>query len=195
MIARRLHLGFTLVELAVACAAGAILIGAMLLVLTTILSDRQRLAAMQSSGGNDQSQLITLLRRDLASATQIESSSGTSLVIRTYNALQSDDFQPTNRLCTVTYRVLTQSRLHWLVREQQYTDEPVAPRPTRNLVCCQIRHIDVQRITQPTAIDSNPAGATANDAAKPPALSWTRTHVTLGFDNSAASIDFMTYLP
>jgi prepilin-type N-terminal cleavage/methylation domain-containing protein len=77
----RIKRGFTLIELAAASAATAILMGAVLAILGGITRDRERLAQARPSERTDQAPVIELLRRDLACASDLQVESNGDLVL------------------------------------------------------------------------------------------------------------------
>ncbi len=122
---------FTLIELLVATVLSAVLIMAVLAILSGLSRDRIRLTQAQSRPHAEM--LVERLRWDLANArTMSQSPDGQSLLLIGHGGIDPDSFSTTGRLARVVYRCHQQGKLSVLTREQEYLDEPARPRAWRN---------------------------------------------------------------
>jgi prepilin-type N-terminal cleavage/methylation domain-containing protein len=142
MKGRCLKPGFTLIELAAASAVAAVLMGGVLAVFTSIARDRVRLSAARPAERRDQAPIIELLRRELSCCNKFEMVGPNALDLQTCGSL--DDNAVVDRPSHVTYRIVRDQQMSWLVREQEFSDEPVAPRSKKDLVAFHVRHLDVE---------------------------------------------------
>src|SRR5450432_4261584 len=60
--------GFTLIEMVLASAVAALLMAAVLMVVTSIARDRERVATTRPDANQDKAQIVEMLRQDLLSA-------------------------------------------------------------------------------------------------------------------------------
>jgi hypothetical protein len=124
---------FTLLEMLLATTLATVLIGAVLMVLSAVARDRQRLTKLDA--GTESSPFLDGLRWDLCNAqTMAGAVDGRSLVLIGHGALDSRTLLPTGRLARVTYRAAEEGKPFHLVREQMLLDDPARPEKWRELV-------------------------------------------------------------
>lgn len=124
---------FTLIEMLVATAISAVLMGAVLMILASLSRDRRRFDRAVDAV-NDRP-LVERLRWDLANATTLaQSLDGKTLLLTGHGGIDPATLAPNGRICRVIYRCVVEDRSPLLVRDQFYLDEPVNPRPWRGLV-------------------------------------------------------------
>ena len=188
----RSNRGFTLIELVTATALAAMLMVAVLAVLTSINRDRERLAAAKSGQRQDQAPLIELLREDLTCSDGFKMTSQNTLVLQTTNSLSkshpdwqsSSQFQRIDRPSTVTYHLVATDDGKCLVRQQEFSDETVPSSPIKSLLAFQVRRFEVSATAAPVA-----AGAGTRPAAIIPDPQLPRSvKVQVEFDDPSAGI-------
>jgi type II secretory pathway pseudopilin PulG len=175
--------GFTLVELMAASIATVILVGAVFGVLGGITRDRQKLVAARLSDRSAVDSVVELLRHDLLSATSLRNADGT-VVLHTFNRLDPDGLEPTERPTIVTYRVEDEGSIPCLLRRQVTIDEPVPPSPFSALVACHVRKIEVKEFPPDREQKDHTVEMTPQSDRVPNQI---RLHVE--FDDSSAAID------
>ncbi len=117
--------GFTIMEMLAATALTSLLMIGVLAVMTSIAREH-RAAAIRSQRGIE-TELMELLRWDLANATRIESGAD-RLVLSGHGVLDPQTQQPSMpRPCVVVYQVRQVNGRSWLSRQQSAADQSVPP--------------------------------------------------------------------
>lgn len=176
--------GFTLIELVLASALAAILMAGMLSVLAGITRDRERLARLHNMETPDRAAIIQLIRRDLSCATNFQGGEN-ELTVHTYSSLDVADSHAVDRPSEVTYSLLKDQGMWWLIRRQQFVDEPVPPRPVMNLVAC-----GVTRFNENELLTTSAQGSLSS-----PTIATRRVAIEIDFDDPKAKIEQTICLP
>jgi prepilin-type N-terminal cleavage/methylation domain-containing protein len=158
--------GFSLVELLVATALSAVLMAAVLAILTGVSRDRRRLTAAEH---RPQPQaIVDRFQWDLTNAqTLSQSADGRSLFLVGHGAIDHATLAPNGRLASVTYTLHHNGPVSCLVREQRYLDDPAAPKPWRELVSTGVSNFRVtaqlndEVIADQPGMPANPSGPRA----------------------------------
>ena len=132
--------GFTLVEILLAVTIAAILMAAVLAVLSGVGRDQKRLATQDKT--NRPTAAIELLRWDLTNADTITPAAD-GIVLEGHGGIDASSLKPNNRLTRVTYRIRRDGREPDLVREQRYLDDPIRPQPWADLMLRGVRAVGV----------------------------------------------------
>ena len=148
--------GFSLIELIVAAAVSAVMMGAVLLILGTFGRDRRRLNAEDARPRHKA--LVELLRRDLSnSETMSIPSSGRVIILSGHAGIDSRSLSLTGRLTRVTYEMRGDRGASVLVRHQEYLDDPIHRDPWIELVSPAVSRISFEPVGTD---DSSPAEVT-----------------------------------
>ena len=131
---------FTLIEILLAVTIAAVLMAAVLAVVSGLGRDQRRLAVDEKT--NRPSAAIELLRWDLTNGSTITPTAD-GIVLRGHGGIDPSSLRPNNRLTRVTYRIRRDGRESNLVREQRYLDDPIRPQPWSDLVLRDVRAIGV----------------------------------------------------
>ena len=123
--------GFTLIEMLVAGAIAALLVGGMALMLGGLGRDRARLQAR--SDARPAEQTLELIRRDLTNATSVIAQPNL-VTIDGFGGIDRSAMASTNRAARVVYRVRRDGTRSALVREQRFLDDPVRTEPWAEVV-------------------------------------------------------------
>ena len=138
---------FSLIELLVATALSAVLMAAVLAILSGIARDRRRLTAVESVPRSQA--MVDRIQWDLTNAQSLSPSpDGQSLELIGHGGIDNKTLAPNGRLASVSYLIYPDGVTSYLVREQKYLDDPVAPNPWRELIAVGIT--DFQVIAQST---------------------------------------------
>ena len=131
---------FTLVEILVAVTIAAVLIAAVLALLTDVGRDHKRLAADLATFRPDA--VVELLRWDLTNADSITPTRD-GIALRGHGGIDAATLRPNNRLVLVSYVVRREGRASYLVRDQRYLDDPVRPQPWSDVVTAGVAAVTV----------------------------------------------------
>ena len=123
--------GFTLIEMLVAGAIAALLVGGMALMLGGLGRDRARLHARSDAGHAEQT--LELIRRDLTNATSVLAQPNL-VTIEGFGGIDRSAMVCTNRAARIVYRVRRDGTRSALVREQRFLDDPVRTEPWAEVV-------------------------------------------------------------
>ena len=123
--------GFTLIEMLVAGAIAALLVGGMALMLGGLGRDRARLQARTDAGHAEQ--MLELIRRDLTNATSVIAQPNL-VAIDGFGGIDRSAMVCTNRAARIVYRVRRDGTRSALVREQRFLDDPVRTEPWAEVV-------------------------------------------------------------
>lgn len=129
---------FTLIEMLVATALSAVLLGALLLIAARLSSDRVQLAEHAAA---DHSGIEDLLDWDLHNAEQRESINAQTIELRGHNGIDPQTLQPNFRAVAVTYEL--QEAAHQLIRRQRWLDDPSAASSWQNLVAFNVEQLSL----------------------------------------------------
>jgi len=130
---------FTLVEMILATALAAILLGGVLLSTAAVSRDTARARA---AAPTEQRGAIDLLQWDLTNAASMrEIDEGRTIVLTGQCALDRKMLAPTGRLARVDYRIDPRTRT--LTREQRFLDDTVRPEPWTEIVATDITRLDI----------------------------------------------------
>jgi len=128
---------FTLLELLLANMLIAILLGALLLVISSLSREQKKIAA--ATDQDPTNSILALLRRDLAnseSARPLPNQRGFSLI--GHAGLDSKSLTPTDRRTRVIYETRRRAGILCLIREQTYLDDAIKPQHFEELLATNI---------------------------------------------------------
>lgn len=135
--------GFTLVELLLASAIAVMLMGAVMVSIGTIASDRKRLAETESVAQVSSHYVVGFLRRDLIVAQRMwKPTAKHGLILTGYGGLNPKTLEPDGRLVRVEYVVKDST----LVRRQWYLDGK--PEFWAEIVSRDVARVEVERVLQ-----------------------------------------------
>jgi prepilin-type N-terminal cleavage/methylation domain-containing protein len=148
---------FTLLEMLLATALAAVLMAAVLLMLTGVARDQKHLNAAAAAAAVSPSAappsartLVDRMRWDIVNAETIDfGRDGSSVVLIGHGAIDRQSLTGNARFCQVTYRLASGC----LTREQQYLDNPAQPARWRELVASDVRGFRIA----PESTDAFPA--------------------------------------
>lgn len=149
--------GFTLIELMVAVAISAVLMGGVLVVTAGLSRDAR--GAARNDGTTDLGGTLELLQWDVANARAMSagSSDGRTLALVGHGAIEPGSLRPNGRLVRVTYTCELRGKVSCLLRRQRYLDDPVRPQAFTELVATGITGLEV------VPVGTEAAGADAGD--------------------------------
>jgi type II secretory pathway pseudopilin PulG len=180
-------MGFTLIELVAASAAAAILMLGVLMVLTGIIRDRQRLSTAIHSQ-NTAAALAEVFRRDLIGATTLHVFPDGAIQVHSFASLDNNALGPIDRPSLVIYRIVDADGNHLLLRQQRLQDDPVPPPALRSLLACHVKQLGLERLPDPidgvsgTRSPAKAAVAKSDDVPR-------RVRLTITFDDSEPAVD------
>ena len=128
---------FTLLELLLANMLIAILLGAMLVLISSLSREQKRTTTAQDQDPTNS--ILTLLRRDLAnseSARPLPNQRGFILI--GHAGLDSKSLTPTDRRSRVIYEIRRRANMLCVIREQIYLDDPIKPQHFEELIATSI---------------------------------------------------------
>ena len=142
---------FTLLELLLANILIAILLGALLLLISSLGREQRKLAAAQDQDAANA--ILNLLRHDLANSESVRLLPNQRGFILTGHAgLDPKSLLSTDRRTRVIYEIRRKARALCLVREQTYLDDPIKPLRFEELIATNV-----------TSLSLSPAGSTPVD--------------------------------
>jgi type II secretory pathway component PulJ len=162
---KRARSGFTLIEVLLASIIAVVLIGGMLLMLSSLARDRARLQARTDVQRSDR--MLELLRWDLANASKVSSQTNL-LTLEGYGGIDRAHRVGTNRAARVVYRVRRDGVRSALVREQRFVDDPISAQPWTEMVANGATRLIVTSSASPDGAAAADASSTTVSAA--PAL-------------------------
>jgi len=133
---------FTLLELLLANVLIAILLGALLLVISSIAREQKKMTLSQTDDPMDS--ILNLLRSDLAnseSARPLANQRG--FILTGHAGLYSKSLTPTDRRTGVTYEIRRRAGCLCLIREQTYLDDPIKPGRFESLIATDITSLSL----------------------------------------------------
>src|SRR3954463_2708865 len=117
---------FTLLELLLANMLIAILLGALLLVISSLSREQKRNSAARDQDPTPS--ILNLLRRDLANSESIRPlPNQRGFILSGHAALDPQTLTPTDRRARVMYEIRRRANVLCLIREQVYLDDPIKP--------------------------------------------------------------------
>jgi hypothetical protein len=149
----------------VATMLSAMLMAGILAVLAGVARDRKHLNAAETS--NNPQAVLDRLQWDLTNAqTLLLPASENWVVLVGHGAIDPGTLSSNGRLCRVTYRVYFSDGASYLVREQQYLDDPLTPSAWRELLAVGIGNFRV--IAPPTEVPDVAAMAPSDGGTRIP---------------------------
>jgi prepilin-type N-terminal cleavage/methylation domain-containing protein len=145
---------FSLIELLLAVALSVVLMAAVLAAFGGLARDARRITLAPPI---DNVQKITqMLSWDLTnSRTMIAAPDGSAVVLVGHSGIGRDTATPNGRLVRITYRCIHERGDSWLVREQQFLDDPARPMRWRELVAGGVATLNLTPVGQ-QAIEPDP---------------------------------------
>jgi type II secretory pathway component PulJ len=135
-----LRRAFSLVEMLLATALLALMMGGVLMLLGGVNRDMR---TMQRQPTNESSVLIELMARDIANASSVRSSdSGTVIELLGNVGIDPRTRRTDGRLARVVYRIDPRTRMH---REQVYLDDSNRPQPWSGLAATGVQGVALVR--------------------------------------------------
>ncbi len=144
---------FTLLELLLANMLIAILLGALLLVVSSLSRDQKK----RTTAAQDQdptNSILTLLRRDLANsefARALPNQRG--FILTGHAGLDSKSLTPTDRRTRVIYEIHRRANTLCLTREQTYLDDAIKPQHFQELIATNITSLSLSGTSESTSAD------------------------------------------
>lgn len=130
---------FTLLELLLANVLIAILLGALLFVVSSLGRQQRKMLNDDSTDP-----ILNLLRRDLANSQSIRPLKNQSGFILTGHAsLDPKSLVPTDRRARVIYQIRRKANTLCLIREQTYLDDPIKPNRFEQLLATNITALSI----------------------------------------------------
>jgi type II secretory pathway pseudopilin PulG len=133
---------FTLLELLLANMLIAILLGAMLVLISSLSREQKKSTAAQDEGPANS--ILSLLRRDLSnseSARPLPNQRG--FILTGHAGLDSKSLTPTDRRSRVIYEIRRRANTICLIREQTYLDDPIKPQHFEELIATNITSLSL----------------------------------------------------
>ena len=143
---------FTLLELLLANLLIAILLGALLLVISSLARQQKKISALPNQDSSNS--IFDLLRRDLAnseSARALPNQRGFILI--GHAGLGSKSLAPTDRRTRVIYEIRRRASTLCLVRDQTYLDDPIRPQHFEEVVAANITALSLAAASATLADD------------------------------------------
>jgi hypothetical protein len=142
---------FTLLELLLANILIAILLGALLLLISSLGREQRRTSAAKDQDPSNS--IVNLLRHDFANSESVRFLPNQRGFILTGHAgFNSKSLTPTDRRTRVIYEIRRRANVLCLIREQVYLDDPIKP-----------QHFEELLATNITSLSLSAAGATPID--------------------------------
>ena len=131
---------FTLLELLLANVLIAILLGALLLLISSLSREQKRLSA----DSDPFTPVLTLLRRDLSNSESIRLlPNDRGFILTGHAALDPKSLQPVDRRARVIYEIRRKASTLCLIREQVYLDDPIKPQRFQELLATNITALSI----------------------------------------------------
>jgi len=133
---------FTLLELLLANVLIAILLGALLLVISSVAREQKKATTAQNDDPTNF--ILTLLHRDLSnseSARPLRNERG--FILTGHAGLDSKTLTPTDRRTRVIYEIRRRANTLCLIREQTYLDDPIKPQHFEELIATDITSLSL----------------------------------------------------
>jgi type II secretory pathway pseudopilin PulG len=133
---------FTLLELLLANVLIAILLGALLLLISSLSREQKSISSAQDQ--DPINSILTLLRHDLSnseSARPLPNQRG--FILTGHAGLDAKFLAPTDRRTRVIYEIRRKANTLCLIREQTYLDDPIKPQRFEELVATSITFLSI----------------------------------------------------
>jgi type II secretory pathway pseudopilin PulG len=131
---------FTLLELLLANMLIAILLGALLLLVSSLSREQKGV----STDLDPINSILTLLRRDLSnSETARLLPNDRGFILIGHAGLDSKSLQPADRRTRVIYEIRRRAKVLCLIREQTYLDDPIKPQRFEELLATNITQLSL----------------------------------------------------
>ncbi|HEV8290471.1 MAG TPA: hypothetical protein VGP94_01045 [Tepidisphaeraceae bacterium] len=153
---------FTLLELLLANMLIAILLGALLLLISSLSRDQKKFTATAADQDPTNS-IFTLLRHDLAnseSARLLPNQRG--FILTGHAGLDPKTLTLIDRRTRVVYEIRRKANTLYLIREQSYLDDPIKPQRFEELIATNITSLSISVASASAAdedelnVDDNP---------------------------------------
>lgn len=143
---------FTLLELLLANMLIAILLGALLLVISSLSREQKKMTAAQDQDPTNS--ILNLLRHDLVNSESVRPLPNQRGFILTGHAgLDSKSLTPTDRRTRVIYEIRRRAGTLCLIREQTYLDDPIKPQHFEELIATNISSLTLSGNGESTSAD------------------------------------------
>lgn len=155
--------GFTLLEMLLATALTAVLVGGVMAVVTSVARPLPGNAASRAGLSQELpiESVLAMVRDDLRNARALQMSDDGVLTMAGNMAINATAREQTHRPAVVTYKIEQIGGRHWLVRSQSRLDT-LTNEPTQyDLVCAGVRGFDLLRDGE--AIEGMVAGGSGSD--------------------------------
>src|SRR5947209_5308283 len=133
---------FTLLELLLANMLIAILLGGLLLLISSLSREQKKVTAAQDQDPTNS--ILTLLCHDLAnseSARPLPNERG--FILTGHAGLDPKSLTPTDHRTRVIYEVRRRADILCLIREQTYLDDPIKPQRFEELIATNITSLSI----------------------------------------------------
>ncbi len=143
---------FTLLELLLANMLVAILLAALLLVISSLSREKRNLAPAQQQDASGS--ILNLLREDLAnseSARPLPNQRG--IILTGHASLDPKTLTPTDRRTRVIYEIRRRANTLCLIREQSYIDDPIKPQRWEELIATNVNFLAISSADESQPID------------------------------------------
>jgi len=145
---------FTLLELLLANVVVAILLGGVLLVISSLGREQRNLASLATTDVDDR--VIEALRWDLSNAdTARPLPRGRGFILIGQGGLDGRNLSPTSRRTRVIYQITRRANQFCLIREQSYLDDQVRPERWEELVASGIDHLSISGGADAKAVEDD----------------------------------------
>ena len=145
---------FTLLELLLANLLIAILLGALLLLISSLSREQKKTtAALDRDPTNS---ILALLRHDLSNSESARSFPNQRGFILTGHAgLDPRSLTPTDRRTRVIYEIRRKANVLCLIREQSYLDDPIKPQRFDQLIATNVTSLSISGASASTPVDDD----------------------------------------
>jgi type II secretory pathway pseudopilin PulG len=133
---------FTLLELLLANILIAILLGAMLLLISSLSREQKRTTAAQDQ--DPANFILALLRHDLSNSETIRPlQNDRGFILTGHAGLDAKSLTTTDRRSRVIYEIRRRANVLCLIREQTYLDDPIRPQRFQELLATNITSLSI----------------------------------------------------
>jgi type II secretory pathway pseudopilin PulG len=145
---------FTLLELLLANMLIAILLGALLLLISSLSREQKKMTVVLDQ--DPTRSILALLRHDLSnseSARALPNQRG--FILTGHAGLDSKTLTPTDRRARVIYEIRRRGNVLCLIREQSYLDDPIKPQRFEELIATNITSLSISGSAASTPADDD----------------------------------------
>jgi len=133
---------FTLLELLLANMLIAILLGALLVLISSLSREQKKATAAQDQDPTNS--ILNLLRRDVSNSESVRPlASQKGFILSGHAGLDSNSLTPTDRRTRVIYQIRRRANTLCLIREQTYLDDPINPQHFEELIATNITSLSL----------------------------------------------------